>query len=649
MVTSARNSQSEPLFYLSSNVGIDRIDIYTNSYIGFDALVSYKDELYAAARAKVLANLLYRPQSDNLAYGYNIIYINSRDIKFKTTARHIASIASEIRKILDLNKDYMVFSDNIILAKIISQSIEMNSAILQRIDDTIIEIGPVASFPTVRDIIIDFIILMKSKKIYRFSDIPLETIHNIPFNRTTAPLINTYETALNINNIIGNLEITTVPLYYTTFTIAGCSQPTPPSLLPPLISSVFDSSGNTIAYISQLRAGLTLDTSGNYISVFKTPSGIALDSSGNMFIADTGNNRISRLDTSGNLIIVAGSSSGIAGYRDGPALSALFSAPSSIAVDRSGNLYIADTVNNAIRFIESTIDSSGTRYTVATLVGGGSTVVKSGSGTSVSLSSPRGIAVDSAGGVYISDSGNHRICKITSGGSLVTLAGSTTVFGPFRYLSGYMNGQGTSASFNFPTGIALDIIGNIYVADTNNNVIRKVSQSGVVTTVAGSGQAFFRDGTRESASFNKPRGVAIDLNNVVYVCDSTNNQIRRITPGGDVTTIVGSADLSSGAIDGYGSIDPKRARVPFNSRASFNNPLSIVVNSSRILFVLDTSNNTIRRIETKFSTATKIKPVPMQSIRLTYGPGVGLTLGPTLTADPPHPNTITYGHRRGGR
>jgi sugar lactone lactonase YvrE len=638
---------SDPFFYLSSNVWLDRSVIYNNSYINLNAIIRYKDDLYTAAQAKVLASLLYRPQSDNLVYGYNIIYINSSIIKSNTKARHIASIASQIRTSLDLNKDSMVFSDSVSLSKILSQYIEMNSAAVQRIDDSDIEIGPLGNFPTIRDIIIDFIILMKSKKIYRFSDVPLQSGHNIQFNRTSELLTNVYETALDINNIIGNLEITTVPLYHITYTIAGCSQPTKPLLMPPIINPALDSSGNQKGYTSSLRPGLTLDTSGNYISVFSQPFGITLDFYGNIFIADSNNHRISKLDTSGNLITIAGSSTGTQGYQDGPALNALFTNPYSIAVDRSGNLYIADTGNNAIRIIAYTSDSSGSRYTVGTLVGRGSTVVSSGSGTSILLNNPYGVAVDSVGSVYIADSGNHRICKITSGGNLITLAGSVSPYTPLSYVSGYINGQGTAASFNYPAGLTVDSIGNIYVSDTLNHVIRKVSQTGIVTTVAGSGQAYFKDGKRELASFNLPIGITIDINNTLYICDYQNNQIRRITPEGDVTTIAGSADLSPGANDGYGAIDPIRAVVQFNDRASFNNPASIAVDFSKRLFLVDSNNNTIRRIDPTFSTATKIKPVPMQSLRISHGPGVGLTLGPTLTADPPQPNTLIYGHRRG--
>jgi hypothetical protein len=116
-----------------------------------------------------------------------------------------------------------------------------------------------------------------------------------------------------------------------------------------------------------------------------------------------------------------------------------------------------------------------------------------------------------------------------------------------------------------------------------------------------------------------------------------------------VLPVVGAPDQKTGAIDGYGAIDPTRALVSFNKRATFNSPAQLIINPLRQLIVADPLNNTVRRIDTIFSTPTKIKPIAMQSIKVSHAPGVGLTLGPTLSASPPHPDSITYGHRRGGR
>jgi sugar lactone lactonase YvrE len=647
----------DPIFVLTSNVWLDRCDIYNMSFLAFDAAVRLRDFLYVAAAQKVTANLLYRPggASDNLLYGYTIIYVNKSDFNFKSTARNISSLARQIRQNIDLHKDIMVFSNSIQLRKILSQYIEMNSAAVQKIDDSDIDIGVVESFPSVQDAIIDYIILMKSKKIYRFTDASMKTGHNVRYGTNEDVMTNVYETAFDINNIIGNLEITIIPLYYMTYTIVGCAGPVNPQRFNFQNAIRLDASGNPRSQSTISQPGILTDTSGNYISQLNNPSGITMDLSGNLYIADTGNNRICMVDPSGNFTTYAGSPIGIAGYLDSGSSGALFNGPTSIAVDKFGRVFVADTGNNAIRVIErqDAYDSSQNiikvHKLVVTLVGQGSTVVGSALGKTNFLNAPRGIAVDSAGCVYISDTGNHRICKITEGGKLVTLAGSTTLDGSLGYLSGFVNGQGTNSSFHSPTGLTVDLIGNIFVADTGNNVIRRVTQAGYVSTVAGSGQPFYKEGRRQQASFKGPTGITVDLQNILYVSDTGNNMIRRITTDGDVLPIVGAPDQKTGSIDGYGAVDPKRALVPFNKRATFNRPSQLLITPLKELIIADSGNNTVRKIDTVFSTPTKIKPVAMQSIKVSHAPGVGLMLGPTLSTPPPCADSIIYGHRRGFR
>jgi len=647
----------DSIFVLTSNVWLDRNDISNLSFLAFDKLVRLRDFLYSAAAEKVAANLLYRQggATDNLLYGYTIIYVNRDDFHFKSNARNISSLARQIRQNIDLNRDTMVFSNSIQLRKILSEYIEMNSAAVQKIDDSDIDIGVVESFPSIQDIIIDYILLMKSKKIYRFTDTLMKSGHNISYKANKDVLTNVYETALDINNIIGNLEITLIPIYHITYTIVGCAGPILPALFLRQTSIRFDASGNPRSQRLIPQPGITSDSSGNFISQLNTPSGVALDSAGNLYIADTGNNRICILDVSGNFTTYAGSPSGTAGFLDSGSSSALFNSPTSITVDKFGRIYVADTGNNAIRVIEkqNQYDSSQNiievHKIVVTLVGRGSTILSSAIGQTNTLNGPRGIAVDSTGSVYVADTGNHRICKVTGGGELKTLAGSTTLGGNLAYLSGYENGQGTNASFNSPTGLAVDLIGNVFVADTGNNVIRRVTQSGIVSTVAGSGQPFYKEGRRQQASFKGPVGITVDLQNNVYVSDTGNNTIRRITTDGDVLPVVGSPEQKTGAIDGYGAIDPRRALVPFNIRATFNRPSALIIDPLKQLIVADPVNNTIRRIHTIFSNPTKIKPIPMQSIKVSNSSGVGLTLGPTLSTPPPLPDSLIYGHRRGQR
>jgi sugar lactone lactonase YvrE len=614
---------TDPVYVLTSNVWLDRTDIYNLSYVGFDRIVRYREELYQAAEQRVRENLLYRPHSDNLLYGYSVIYIHRHELDYTVTARQLASLANQMRGSLDMNKDIMLFSNSIQLRRILSQYIEMNSAAVQKIDDSNMDIGPLNSIPSIEDLLVDFIVLLKAKKIYRFTEGVMKTGHNIRFAESyrlkqegllTKPFTNVYEAAFDINNIVGNLELTLFPLYYKTYTLVN--------------------------------------------TLLNSPSGIAIDASGILYFSDTMNHCIRRLDTSGNLTLYAGTP-GEPGYENGQPMVSMFNRPSAVAIDRVGNLYVADTLNDSIRIIERNYvyDTSGTVIGVQgianTLVGNGPSsspdTVPAGTGTGVLLQNPMGVAVDSDGHVYISDTGNNRICKVVSGGILETIAGATSLAGPLIYRTGFINGTGTEASFNGPTGLCVDLKGNIFVADTQNNAIRKVTPSGKVSTVAGNGQPFYKEGRKTDAGFSFPTGICVDLNNVLYVADSSNNVIRRITNEGAVLPVVGSPEQKSGNIDGYGAIDPSRALVPFSTRATFNRPSAICVGQEGNLFVVDSSNNRIRKIVPTFSTPTNIKPVAMQAFRIIHAPGVAYNLGPTLSAPPPPPNTVVYGHRRGSK
>jgi hypothetical protein len=205
---------SDAIYVLTSNVWFDRNDIYNLSYVGFDKLVRYRETLYQAAEQRVRDNLLYRPNPDNLLYGYSIIYIHRHELQYTVTARQLASLANQMRGSLDMNKDIMLFSNSIQLRRILSQYIEMNSAAVQKIDDSDMDIGPLNSIPTIEDLLIDFIVLLNAKKIYRFTEGSMRTGHNIRFTESyalqqqglkTRPFTNVYEEAFNINNIITSI------------------------------------------------------------------------------------------------------------------------------------------------------------------------------------------------------------------------------------------------------------------------------------------------------------------------------------------------------------------------------------------------------------------------------------------------------------
>ena len=246
---------------------------------------------------------------------------------------------------------------------------------------------------------------------------------------------------------------------------------------------------------------------------FNYPEGVAVDSAGNVYVADRDNNRIRKITSGGMVSLFAGS--GTAGYYEGAGASAQFNKPTGVAV-YAGDVYVADRDNNRIRKINSV----------------GMVSLFAGDGTATQFNKPTGVAVDSAGNVYVADSENHRIRKITSGGTVTLFAGSGT--------AGYNEGAGATAQFNKPTGVAVDSSGNVYVADSENHRIRKINSGGTVILLAGSGTAGSNDGTGASAQFNKPTGVAVDSAGNVYVADCENNKIRKIDSSGTVSTIAGT-------------------------------------------------------------------------------------------------------------
>jgi len=284
---------------------------------------------------------------------------------------------------------------------------------------------------------------------------------------------------------------------------------------------------------------------------FLSPIGVAVDNLGNVYVAD--NDAVRVISTSGAVSDFAGAPA--YGHNDGTGAAAQFEGPMGLAVDASGTLYVADNQNNRIRMI--TPDG-----VVTTLAG--------------SIDSPAGLALDRKGNIYVS-TGDSTICKVTAAGVVTTLAGK-------KGSSGSADGTGSAALFDDPWGLAVDDSGNIYVADTYNYTIRKVTQSGVVTTLAGqAGKSGYLDGAGSAAQFNMPAGVAVDSSGNVYVAEWFNDTIREIAPGGDVTTMAGSGG-KNGSADGVGSA------------ARFFDPSDVAVDEAGNVYVADTFNETIREI-----------------------------------------------------
>jgi sugar lactone lactonase YvrE len=313
-----------------------------------------------------------------------------------------------------------------------------------------------------------------------------------------------------------------------------------------------------------------------------------VDKAGNVYVADTGNDTIRKMTPQGLVTTLAGMA-GQRGSMDGTGSKARFADPFDVTVDSAGNIYVADEGNDTIR----KVTSDGMVTTLAGLVGNfGST---DGTGSAARFGSkdggPSGVAVDGEGDVYVTDTQNHTIRKVTPTGVVTTLAGNASISGYGWSMGGSTDGTGSEARFNYPWGVAVDKAGTIYVADSLNHTIRKVTRAGVVSTLAGqtglTGPAALAnvgsaDRTGNAARFRGPQRVAVDSTGNVYVADTGNRTIRRITPAGVVTTLAGQVG-SNGNADGTGSV------------ARFGYPNGVAVDNAGNVYEMDSDNSTIRK------------------------------------------------------
>jgi sugar lactone lactonase YvrE len=290
------------------------------------------------------------------------------------------------------------------------------------------------------------------------------------------------------------------------------------------------------------------------------PEDVAVDSSGNIYIADTANAYIRKVTTDGNINYIAGD--GSIGYSGdgGYATSADLIAPFALVVDSSGNVYFAENGDSRIRRIDaksldiSTVAGNGTNG----FSGDGSTAINA------EMNSPTGLALDSAGNLYIADSLNCRIRKVTSGGNISTIVGNGTLS-----YSGD-GGLASQAQLNAPQGVAADAAGNLYVADTLNNVVRKVSPNGTIANFAGNGGVGSSgDGSAAtSAQLHGPQGLAVDASGNVFIADTLNAKVRKVSASGIISTVAGSGT------PGYGGDGGAAAS------AQLNLPIGVAVDSS---------------------------------------------------------------------
>jgi len=340
---------------------------------------------------------------------------------------------------------------------------------------------------------------------------------------------------------------------------------------------------------------------------FNEPYGVAVGSSGNVYVADKNNNRIRKITPNGIVSDFAGS--GKKDYRDNDddeeATDAWFNWPYGVAVDSSGNVYVADRNNDRIRKITEEDDAGDETWTVSTLAGSGTQGHQNGVGTDARFNRPAGVAVDSSGNVYVADQDNDRIRKITEEENdegdkiwrVKTIAGD----GMAGHQDDQDNTVTTTARFHNPSGVAVDLSGNVYVADTSNDRVRKITEEKndegdkvwKVKTIAGSGTRGHKDGVGTDARFSRPTGVAVDSSGNIYVADQNNHRIRKITETEEVDDD-GNKIWKVSTLAGSGTAGYRDGAA---AEARFNSPTGVALDSSGNVYVADESNHRIRKIE----------------------------------------------------
>lgn len=294
------------------------------------------------------------------------------------------------------------------------------------------------------------------------------------------------------------------------------------------------------------------------------PVGIALGGDGSIYYTDGTNTRIRKIGTDGMVSSIAGSTPGMA---NGTGPAAQFRYPSDITVDSLGNLFVTDDMNDNVRKISPLAE-------VSLFAGNGIRGWADGPGAAASFDTPGGIYAESSGMILVADTYNHRIRRISPDGTVITIAGTGA--------QGSTDGPAMNASFKYPAGITVDRHGTIYVADTRNEKIRKISVDGMVSTLAGSGIPGTADGVGTAAQFNRPFGLVVDSNGYVYVTDRNNHKIRKVSPDGNVTTLAGTG--GDRYVDGKGR------------DAEFYYPSKLVLDGNGDILISDNVNSRIRKL-----------------------------------------------------
>ncbi|HSP66276.1 MAG TPA: hypothetical protein VLN48_01035 [Bryobacteraceae bacterium] len=323
------------------------------------------------------------------------------------------------------------------------------------------------------------------------------------------------------------------------------------------------------------------------------PAGLAFDASGNIYIADSFNSRVRKVDTSGNISTIAGT--GDFGYfGDGnTAAKAGLNRPYSVAVDKAGNIYIADAYNDAIRKVSTSGTMSSFAGSSQRGLGG-----DGGAATGALLDTPTGLVLDAAGNLYIADTGNNRIRKVGTDGIISTFAGSGA--------TGYSGdgGPATSAGLNAPQGIAVDNAGNVYVSDTLNHRVRKITPDGTISTVAGNGNGTLKGdgGPATQASLYYPKGLAVDRSGNLYIADWLNSRIRMVTTDGIIWTVAGN-----GSFDYQGDGGPATS-------AALRFPWGLAVDGASNVYVADDENSVIRLLKPVATLTSQVPKIDLAGV-----------------------------------
>lgn len=363
-------------------------------------------------------------------------------------------------------------------------------------------------------------------------------------------------------------------------------------------------------YVSEFQGLRKITPSGlvttSPASGFNLPEGIASDAAGNIYVADNLNYAIRKVSPAGAVSTLAGLI-GISGYQDGPGLSSLFYDPWGLAIDASNNVYVADSGNANIR----KITPAGV---VSTYAGSGIGGIADGAANQAQFSKPQSVALDPSGNLFVADTANNTIRKVTPSGVVSTFAGSPRN-------PGSTDGMGSAARFYGPQSVLTDASGNVYVADTGNATIRKITPTGVVTTLVGQvGVYGGTDGPASVALFGQPNGLAMDKDGNLLVTDYWLASIRKVTPGGVVSTLAGTSWLASYA-DG-----PAQA-------AGFNHVMGLAVDSEGNAYVADGDNSSIRKLQADGFVGTLVGDANCGINRAgSMRDGGDLPLGPTYGA-----------------